>query len=410
MAEERFIFSDIIKKWLLYVVAGGLFLAIAGILLIMFAHPAEEVAADGYGHHGPVWLDRLWTAIWVNNMFFIGISIIGVFFVAVNYAAQSGWFVAFKRIPEAFGQWLPIAGIITVIVFLIPSAQHTLFHWTADTTDPIILGKRLYLNVPLFVARTILYFGLWYFLYLRIKRYSQEEDLHGGVLYWHKARKYSVIFIVIFAITSSMASWDWLMSTDPHWFSTIYGWYVFAGWFVIGLVTITLLMVGLKDFGYFPLVNANHLHDMGKYIFAFSIFWTYLWFSQYMLIYYADIPEESLYYVERLRSPVYKPMFFANIIVNFLFPFLVLMTRESKRHGIFLKIVGVVLLIGHWMNIYLLVAPSTVGDHGAIGLLELGIFLLFAAGFLFVIFNALAKAPLMAKNHPMLDESLHYHT
>jgi hypothetical protein len=406
MAEERFIFSQIIKKWLIYIAAAGLFLAIAGILLIALVHQPTE--ADAYGHNGPIWLDRLWTALWVNNIFFVGVAVIGVLFVAINYAAQSGWFVAFKRVPESFGEWLPIAAILSLVIFL--AAQHTLFHWTHETDDPIILGKSEYLNVPFFIVRMLLYFGVWYWMYRKIRRNSLEEDLHGGIEYFYRARKFSVIFIVIFAITSSTASWDWIMSTDPHWFSTIFGWYVFSGWFVTGLVVITLVILGMKDFGYLSLVNANHIHDMGKYIFAFSIFWTYLWFSQYMLIYYSNIPEESLYYVERLRSPVYKPMFFINIVLNFLFPFLVLMTRESKRHGIFLKIVGVVLLIGHWVDSYLLVAPSTVGENGAIGLLEVGTFMIFGAAFLFVIFNSMAKAPLLSKNHPMLDESLHYHT
>jgi hypothetical protein len=406
MAEERFILTKNFKKLLVYIAAAGLFLAIAGILLIAFTH--QPVAEGAYGHHGPVWLDRLWTALWTNNIYFIGISVTGVLFVAINYAAQSGWFVALKRVPEAFGDWLPIAGVLSLVIFLV--AHHTLFHWTHDTTDPIILGKREYLNIPFFLVRMVVYFVVWYLMHRQIRKYSLEEDLHGGIVYFNTQRKYSVIFIVIFAITSSTASWDWLMSTDPHWFSTIYGWYVFAGWFVTGLVVSTLIIAALKDFGYLSLVNANHLHDMGKYIFAFSIFWTYLWFSQYMLIYYSNIPEESLYYVERLRSSVYKPMFFVNIILNFLFPLLVLMTRDSKRHGIFLKIVGVVLLIGHWVNVYLLIAPSTVGEHGAIGLLEVGTFMMFGAAFLFVIFNSMAKAPLVAKNHPMLDESLHYHT
>ncbi len=405
MAEDKFIFTSTLKKWLIYLVAGGVLLIIAGILFIQLTPHGD--AEHGAGH-GPIWIDRLWTAIWVNNIYFTGIAVIGVFFVAVNYAAQSGWFVAMKRVPEAFGDWLPYAGIITLAVFLI--AGHTLFHWTHEGDDPIIEGKRLYLNQGFYIIRTILYFVIWYMMYRQIRKYSLEEDLHGGVAYWHKVRKYSVIFIILFAVTSSTASWDWMMSVDPHWFSTLFGWYLFSGWFVTGLVVMTLITLGLKDNGYLSLVNQNHIHDLGKYIFAFSIFWVYLWFSQYMLIYYSNIPEESLYYVERLRSPVYKPMFFANIILNFFFPFLVLMTRESKRHGIFLKIAGVLILVGHWVDFYLLVAPSTVGDNGAIGLLEIGVTMLFTSAFLFVVFNALTKASLVARNHPLLDESLHYHT
>ena len=406
MAEERFQFSGNIKKWLAITAGIGLLVTVLGIILVSLGHHGAD---GGHGEHSsPLWLDRLWTAIWVNNIYFIGIALIGVFFVAFNYASMSGWSSAIKRVPEAFGSWLPFAGILALVVFLV--AKHTLFHWTHDDVDAIVLGKRAYLNVPFFTARLILYFVLWYMMYRMIRKKSLEEDLHGGTEYYQKMRKYSVFFLIIFAITSSTSSWDWAMSVDPHWFSTLFGWYIFAGWFVAGLATIALITVGLKDNGYLSIVNANHLHDLGKYIFAFSIFWMYLWFSQYMLIYYANIPEETLHYYERLNNSTYAAMFYLNIILNFFFPFLLLMTRDSKRHAIFLKIVGVVVLIGQWLNLYLLIAPATVGAGGAIGTLELGVTMIFGSAFLFVVFGALAKAPLVAKNHPMLEESLHYHT
>lgn len=406
IAEERFDFTRDIKKRLLYLVVVGLFLAVAGIVIISLGH--HSGAGSEASHHSPIWLQRLWTAVWVNSVYFTGIAVIGVFFVAFNYASQSGWSAVIKRIPEAFGSWLIYAGIISLVVFLV--AKGTLFHWTVEDADPIILGKRPYLNVGFFIIRMIIYYGIWYLMYWMIRKRSLEEDLSGGIEHWRKIRIYSVIFIIIFAITSSTSAWDWVMSTDPHWFSTLFGWYVFSSWFVIGLVAITLVLLGLKENGYLAPVNANHFHDMGKYIFAFSIFWMYLWFSQYMLIYYSNIPEEALHYYERLHSPVYGPMFYVNIILNFFFPFLVLMTRDSKRHGIFLKIAGVVLLIGHWIDFYLQIAPPVVGQEGGIGFLEVGITMIFAAAFLFVIFGSLAKAPLIARKHPMFEESLHYHT
>lgn len=406
LQEEKFEFSRNIKKWLGYIAAAGLVLAVLGIVIISLGHHGGAEAEGA--HHGPVWLQRVWTAIWVNNVYFTGIALIGVFFVALNYAAQAGWSVVIKRVPEAFGSWLPYAGVIALVVFL--AAKGTLFHWTVENSDPIILGKKPYLNVGFFVVRMILYYGIWYLMYLRIRKRSLEEDTLGGVANWRRIRVYSVIFIVIFAITSSTSSWDWVMSTDPHWFSTLFGWYVFSSWFVAGLVSITLVLIGLKESGYLSAMGANHLHDMGKYIFAFSIFWMYLWFSQYMLIYYSNIPEEALHYYERLHSPVYGPMFYVNIILNFFFPFIVLMTRDSKRHGIFLKIAGVVLLIGHWIDFYLQIAPPIVGQDGGIGFLELGLTLIFGSAFLFVIFGSMARAPLVARKHPMLEESMHYHT
>jgi len=404
IVEERFEFSRDIKKWLFYLVATGLALAVLGSVIVGVGHHGDVESA----HHSPVWLQRLWTAIWVNSVYFTGIAVIGVFFVAFNYASQAGWSAAIKRIPEAFGSWLLYAGIIALVVFLV--AKGSLFHWTVEESDPIILGKRPYLNTGFFVARLILYYGLWYMMYRAIRKRSLEEDTLGGAESWRKIRFYSVIFIVVFAVTSSTSAWDWVMSTDPHWFSTLFGWYVFSSWFVAGLVAIALMLVWLKESGYLAPVNANHFHDMGKYIFAFSIFWMYLWFSQYLLIYYSNIPEEALHYYERLHSPVYGPMFYVNIILNFFFPFLVLMTRDSKRHGIFLKIAGVVLLIGHWIDFYLQIAPPVVGQHGGIGFLEAGVTMIFAAAFLFVVLGSLSKAPLIARKHPMLEESLHYHT
>ena len=233
--------------------------------------------------------------------------------------------------------------------------------------------------------------------------------MEAGTTYWYKIRKYSTIFLVIFAVTSSTSAWDWIMSIDTHWFSTMFGWYTFASWFVAGLATITLITVLLKENGYLSVLRADHMHDLGKFLFAFSIFWTYIWFAQFMLIYYSNIPEESFYYVERLTSHTYAPLFFLNLFLNFVFPFLVLMTRDSKRHGIFLKIVCVVLLIGHWVDFYLMVSPAVIGENGSIGLMEVGSTMVFGTAFIFVVLTALSKAPLIQKNHPMLQESVHHH-
>ena len=408
MIEEKFIFTNNLKKTLGIIAIVGFILTVIGIIIVAFSGGHAEHGHAEEAGHAFHWSQRLWTNLWVNNVYFTGIAIIGVFFVAINYAAKSGWHVILQRIPEAFGQWLPIAGLLMLVVFIF--ASHDLFHWTHETTDPIILGKKPYLNTTFFIIRLVLYFVLWYMMYRLIRKNSLDEDIYSGIEYWKRARKYSAIFLVIFAITSSTASWDWMLSTDPHWFSTIFGWYLFGSWFVIGLVAITFFVVLLRENGYMSILTDSHYHDLGKYIFAFSIFWTYLWFSQYFLIYYANIPEETLYYYERLHSGIYTPLFYANLILNFVFPFLVLMTRDSKRYGIFLKIVGVVLLIGHWIDMYLMVAPSTIGENGGLGFMELGTFMIYGAAFVFVSLNALSKASLVPKNHPMLEESLHYST
>jgi hypothetical protein len=189
----------------------------------------------------------------------------------------------------------------------------------------------------------------------------------------------------------------------------LFGWYVFASWFVAGLSAITLFTLFLKDKGYLGMVNQNHIHDMGKFVFAFSIFWTYIWFSQFLLIYYANIPEESVYFIERLSSDVYGSFIFVNIALNFVLPFFVLMTRDSKRHGVFLKLVCTLILFGHWIDFFLMVQPGTLGHNGGFGLMEIGLLLIYASAFVLVVLTNLAKGNLIAKNHPMLEESLHHH-
>lgn len=416
IAEERFIFTDALKKRLVIFAVAGLIAAIIGILgLIFFSHGEVHAADPTTEEHGFHWSQRLWANLWINNVYFIGLSIIGVFFVALQYVSQAGWSATINRIPLAFGSWLPIGGILLLIVFVI--ANHDIFHWTHgylyDTNDArfdaILFGKTGYLNFWFYLGRMLLYFGLWIWMFYLIRREILAEDINGGILHYRKLIKYSAIFIVLFAITSSMSAWDWVMSIDPHWFSTMFGWYVFASWFVSGLAAITLVVVFLKDNGYLPLVNASHLHDLGKFVFAFSIFWTYIWFSQFLLIYYANIPEESIYFIERLTNDHYAPILFINLLLNFFFPFLVFMTRDAKRHAIFLKIVCSVVLFGHWMDFYLMVTPGTLGEDGGFGFLEIGLALIYTSAFIFTTLTALSKAPLVARNHPMLQESIHHH-
>ncbi len=424
MTDEKYIFSGKAKKNLVITLVVGVVLAIVGIIMINTGghhgggHETTEVAGHG---HTAVWLKRLYADIWINNIFFTGLAIIGVFFVAIQYATQSGWSVGFKRIALSFGNWLPIAGIIMLIMFFV--AGHDLFHWTHHTLfeeflengkanpeyDSIIAGKSWYLNTPFFISRLVVFFVVWILMFRVMKKRMFAEDLEGGTNQWFKLRSLSAIFLVFFAYSSSMAAWDWVMSIDPHWYSTMFGWYVFASWWVTALASIALIAVLLKDKGYLKIVNENHLHDLGKFVWGFSIFWTYIWFSQFLLIYYANIPEETIYFIERLHSETYVGFFWINLILNFFLPFFLLMTRQAKRHTRMLKVVCPIIIFGHWIDFYLMITPGTMKDDGGFGLLEIGTILIFASGFLYVVLSSLAKQPLIAKNHPMLEESLHHH-
>jgi hypothetical protein len=321
---------------------------------------------------------------------------------------------------------LPYALGIILVVFSFAnfSSNWHLFHWLdhslydetlADGSqnpnyDPIIADKEGYLNLPFYFIRLIGIFLVWISFFFIMRKINFREDIDGGVVHYKRLIRLSAIFIIFFALSSAVGAWDWIMSIDTHWFSTMFGWYVFASWFVAGLSAITLVVILLKENGYLPMITANHIHDLGKYVFAFSIFWTYIWFSQYLLIYYANIPEESIYFLERLKSDFYTPVFFLNIMLNFFFPFLVLMTRDAKRHGVFLKIVCSVVLFGHWLDFYLMVTPGTLQENGGFGFMEIGTILVFMAAFLFVVLKGLTKSALVPKNHPMLQESMHHHT
>jgi hypothetical protein len=360
-----------------------------------------------------------WPALLFNTYFYLGISVFAVFFVAMQYVAEAGWSIVLKRVPEAIMAALPFFSIIMLfIVFASIMHWNHIYHWlhegimdpASDHYDRIIAGKEPYLNGTFFITRTIIYLLIWNYFAKKLRRLSVLEDANGGTSYHNSGVKTSAWFMVFFAVTSATASWDWIMSIDTHWFSTIFGWYIFAEWSAIGFTTILLFTLYLQKQGYLEDVNENHIHDLGKWIFAFSLVWTYMWFSQFMLIWYANIPEEVTYYTARLEVSNYRFLFWFSMLINFILPIILLMSRDAKRHKGRLIFVSVFILIGHWLNSYLLVTPGVLNTHGHIGFTEIGIGIGFAGLLIYLTLNALEKAPMEAKNHPFLDESKHLHT
>ena len=450
--EENYVFRTETRNKFLILLAVGIALLVVGILgsgsgggheegnehgMVVSAHenlvasaeagvPQDHESASAHEGetHEKGWLTRVYTSLWMNNIFFLGLGIIGLFFVAIQYAAAAGWSAGLLRVPLAMGSWIPISGVLMIVLFFV--AGHDIFHWTHDYLyeeggsryDPLIAKKAPYFFLPgaegggfpvFFIFRMVLFFGLWYWFFLMIRKNMLAEDLDNSTAYWFRNRVNSTVFLVIFAISSSVAAWDWVMSIDTHWFSTMFGWYLFSSWWVYGLAMITLIVAYLKDAGYLKVVDPNHLHDLGKFVFAFSIFWTYIWFGQFLLIYYANIPEETVYFIERMTTSPYNWIFYTNLILNFVLPLLMLMTRDSKRQMSMLRLVCVIVVIGHWFDIYNMVVPGVMQGAGSVGLVEIGISLIFMAAFFLVVLTSLAKVPLIGRNHPLLQESLHHH-
>ena len=361
--------------------------------------------------------NRPWSAFYVALFFSLGITLLVLAFYAIQRVAQVGWSILILRVMEAITANLLPTSIIMLVV-IVASVMHLnhLFPWmaegtvdpTSDNYDAIVDGKSWWMNSTGFILRSVFYLIAWNAYRFFIRKGSIKEDTaDDGNKTYKKNFNGSVIFLFIFMITESMMSWDWIMSVDPHWFSTLFGWYVFASMFVSGITVIALITIYLKSKGLMEFVNDSHLHDLAKFMFAISVFWTYLWFSQFMLIWYANIPEEVTYFVTRIED--YNLPFFGMIILNFIFPFLVLMNSDYKRVPWFIVMAGVVILFGHYIDVFNMIMPATVGDRWFIGVPEISAILLFLGLFMFIVFYALSKAPLLAKGNPFIKESEHFH-
>ena len=355
--------------------------------------------------------NKPWSALYVALFFFFMISLGTLAFYAIQHAAQAGWSVVLFRVMEGITAYLPIGGILLFVFFILSSLHmNHLFIWMDPevvANDELIQNKAGYLNVPFFLIRAAIYMAGWIWYRQHARKLILAQDNASDLSNYTKLFKRSAAFLVFFLITESMMSWDWIMSLDPHWFSTLFGWYVFSSMIVSAITTIALVSIYLKGKGYLEFVNNSHLHDLAKYMFGFSIFWTYLWFSQFMLIWYANIPEEVTYFVTRFND--YRLPFLGMVVLNFLFPLLILMNSDYKRVNWFIISTGIIILIGHYIDIFVMIMPATVGDQWYFGISEISSALLILGLFIYVVFTALTKVPLLAKGNPFIKESENFH-
>lgn len=405
---------------------------------------------------------RFWSNFLHNSVFFTGISFMAVFFYSICNTAWAGWHVVFKRVWESMSMFLGVGIVlIGVIAIGVVFDLHHLYHWADSASvveDKILEHKSSFLNSTWFII-SVLVVGVWFFFARTLRGFSLSEDASDDRTFkWQiKSRWWTAGFLPLAGFSSCLVIWQWVMSIDAHWYSTLFAWYSGASLFVSMIAITILILIYLKSNGYYHNVSLDHFHDLGKFLFAFSIFWTYLWFSQYMLIWYANVGEETVYFKTRHKD--YPILFYANLVINFLVPFFILMRNDTKRKYGTLIFVALVTFFGHWMDYFLMIKPGAlhtahelagghghhnegISDHGAEvmghgtdvaahgaevaahgaehassfvsgftlpGFLELGTMIGFLCLFLFVFYNYLSKSNLVSKNDPYLSESLHHH-
>lgn len=347
---------------------------------------------------------NVWISLYVSALYFLWAALFGAFILAVATVSGAAWLTPYKVVAEAMTSFLIPGGIILVAVFF--GGGNTLFEWThaeAVAHHPALLEKQPYLNAPFFLFRMLSFIGIWTALSWQLVRMSRREQNYQA--------RWSVLFLIAFAFTFSFASFDWLMTIEPHWYSTIYALYSFAGFFVAGFAILTIAVIGLDKFGFFNgVITENHYHDLGKFLFGFSTFWAYLWISQYLLIWYTNLPEETAYYTLRTQND-WDWLFYFNVLLNWVIPFFVLLPRQTKRNREVLLRVSIVLLVGRWFDLFLLVAPNVFHLSGirgpSIGWIEVGGGLGLGGLFVLICASALGRHRLIPKSDPYFEEGAH---
>lgn len=415
--EHRFELPANYKKWTWGLIIAGLLALLYGF--IMF-HPFAHA-----GHGENTNSTRFWAVLLQNSVYWLLVVNASMFFIAVTTMAMGGWQIAFRRVPEAISSVVPVLGIITFVILLAIVFGHRtdIYHWLdtdAVANDKILKGKSGFLNPTFFIICSAVSIGLWWLLGKKMRTLSLQTDeapmdYETGKKWIWKNTVWASLFAVVFGLTvASTIPWLWLMSIDPHWYSTMYSWYTFASTFVSGMSLIAIFVIYLKNQGKLEYVTDEHLHDIGKFMFAFSVFWTYLWFSQYMLIWYSNQPEETMYFIDRIGTATepgaYKGIFFFNLIVNFLGPLLILMKKGSKRNWTVVTFVAALIIFGHWIDFYQMVMPGTMREHAELMPFEFGIAALFIGIIMWSVGRYLSSHTLLAKNHPFLKESMIHHT
>lgn len=348
---------------------------------------------------------RTWALLLIAAFYLLSVGLGGALFIAVHALAQAGWTSALRRVPEALLALLPAGAALLVLVLALGGP--TLYSWGhgAEGHPDLPAAKALYLSPPLVLARAVVFLAAWLALARGLRRTSLAQDSDPDLAHHRRLVRRSAGFVVVFAPTLALASVDWLMALEPHWASTMFPVYTFAGLFLRGLAAVALGVVVLGQRGELAgVVRDHHRHDLGKLLFAFSTFWAYIWLSQYLLVWYGNIPEEAAYYALRTRGD-WGPLYLVNLVLNWALPFVLLLPRRAKRDLRMLAGVAALVLLAGWLDLYLMVLP-TVTAEPALGAPEAAVVLGTGALALLLTAAALRRAPLVPRNDPFLAESL----
>jgi hypothetical protein len=341
----------------------------------------------------------------VGSMFWLTLAAGGLFFVMMHHLVGATWSVVLRRIAEAVMAVLPY-----MILALVPViwGVHDLYHWNhADivAADEALQGKTAYLNFPFFVIRTVIYFAVWTILVRMLYKASLRQDGGHTEQLHSRFRHVSAPGMILFAFTLTFAAFDWLMSLDAHWYSTIFGAYIFAGGVVALLAFLPLVSMLLRRQGVMAdMITVEHYHDMGKLLFAFVIFWAYMAFSQYFLIWYGNIPEETEWFVRRWTGS-WKTISLILVFGNFVIPFFILITRVAKRRLVMLGIFAVWLLFMHWVDLYWVVMPSLYPDGAHLSWIDLAPITAIGGAFIARFWHTFSAHPTVTKGDPKLELS-----
>ncbi len=349
--------------------------------------------------------DRLFAAWLVAFFFFLSLALGCLYFLLIHTAMNGSWGIVVRRVAENAAATLPL---FAVLFLPLAFGLHSLYHWSdpdAVAHDALLRFKQPYLNEPFFFARAALYFVVWSLIALWFRALSRLQDAAPDPAAAARLRRYSGALLIPLALTHTFAAFDWLMSLSPHWFSTIFGVYAFAGGFVAGIAFLAIAAVALQREGLVPGLSAEHFHDLGKLLFAFTAFWAYIAFSQFFLIWYGNLPEETFWYRVRLAGD-WRLVSIALAVGRFAVPFFFLLPRKVKRNPATLVVAALWLLAMHLLDIYWLVMPSIAGLGARPGIVDLAALLAVGGAFLAVFGWLLVRSPLVPAGDPRLSESL----